>query len=132
MVDDDQGICNLYQFAFSVENIFAFIIASDYQSGIEAIERLQPQLVILDLILPRDQSVAHDIEQLSKENGFTLLAKIREREETRRMPVIILSNLGDKADILRARKFGVQKYFIKSNILPKDIVNEAKKYLSKN
>ena len=85
--------------------------ATDGESGVKAIKAEKPDLVLLDLILPGI-------------DGFEALTRIRQDQETAGIPVIILSNLGQKEDIERGLKLGATDYLIKAHFAPGEIVEK--------
>ena len=87
--------------------------ALDGEVGLRTAEEKVPQLIFLDLMLP-------------KMNGFDVLAKLKEKEETRNIPIIVLTNLEDMEDIQKAIDLGSTTYLVKSNYSLEDIVAKAK------
>jgi len=71
----------------------------------------KPDIVLLDLILPGI-------------DGFEVLAKIKEDEELSNIPVIILSNLGQRDDVDRGIKLGATDFLIKAHFTPSEIVEK--------
>ncbi len=115
LVDDDKILVEMYKLklehaGFDVET------AADGQDGLNKIRNLQPDLILLDLLLP-------------KISGKELLDKIRFDDEVKKIPVAILSNLDNpniKSDLLRK---GVVGYFVKSELLPDQVVERVKEIL---
>jgi len=87
--------------------------ATDGEKGIEAVKKEQPSLVLLDLILPGI-------------DGFEVLARIKSDPEASEVPVIILSNLGQKDDIEKALKMGAIDYLIKAHFTPAEIIEKIR------
>lgn len=81
---------------------FKIFSASDGQSGLDLIKEKKPQLVLLDLMLP-------------KLNGFEVLRKLKEDAATKDLPVIILSNLSQEEDKKKAMDLGAVNFFVKSD-----------------
>ena len=75
--------------------------AVDGEEGIKMIKQSRPDLVLLDLILP-------------KKSGFELLEDMRSDPSTQGTPVIIVSNLGQESDVARGRELGAVEYFVKA------------------
>ncbi len=73
-------------------------------------------LILLDLILP-------------DKNGFVLLEEIKKDPMLSKIPVVILSNLGQEEDILRGKKLGVKDYFVKAKESVESIVKKVKNIL---
>ncbi len=87
--------------------------AIDGEQGIKNVEEEKPDLVLLDLILPGI-------------DGFEVLAKMKTSPALSEIPVIILSNLGQKNDIEKGLKMGANDYLIKAHFTPGEIVEKIK------
>lgn len=90
------------------------IEAADGNDGLQKIQKELPSLVLLDLILPGI-------------DGFDLLSKFR-KEFKIEIPIIVLSNLGNKDDIDRVMAAGANDYLIKAHFTPTDVLERMKKY----
>lgn len=95
---------------------FVVIEAINGEEALRKIKKTLPDIVLLDIILPVI-------------DGFEVLKKIREYEETKQIPVIMLSNLGQKEDVQKAFDLGANNYLIKAHFTTEDIVNKIKKEL---
>lgn len=116
LVEDDSFISGMYQtkltsLGFTVEVI---------NDGEAAWQRLQkdplPALVLLDIVLP-------------KRDGFEILELLRQAERTKQIPVVLLTNLGQKPDIERGMKLGANDYIIKAHFTPTEVVEKVTKLL---
>jgi len=90
--------------------------ATDGEQGIQKIKEVKPDLVLLDLILPGM-------------DGFEVLAKIKEDPALSAIPVIVLSNLGQKDDIERGLQLGAKDYLIKAHFTPGEVIEKIKNIL---
>lgn len=90
--------------------------AVDGEQGIKKIKEEKPSLVLLDLILPGI-------------DGFEVLSRMRDEPSISSIPVIILSNLGQKEDVERGLKLGAADYLIKAHFTPGEIIEKIKKAL---
>ncbi len=90
------------------------IEAADGNEGLKKIQTEKPSLVLLDLILPGI-------------DGFDLLREFR-KELKIEVPIIVLSNLGNKDDIDRVMAAGASDYLIKAHFTPTDVLERMKKY----
>ena len=95
---------------------FKVVGASDGELGLKVLDEEKPDLLIVDLILP-------------KKDGFEVLETIRSKEATKNLPVIVLTNLEEKYDIERAMAYGVRAYLVKANYKPEEIVEKVKAVL---
>jgi DNA-binding response OmpR family regulator len=90
--------------------------AIDGEEGIKKIKEEKPSLILLDLILPGI-------------DGFEVLSQMKEDPAVSSIPVIILSNLGQKEDIERGLKLGAADYLIKAHFTPGEIIEKIKNIL---
>jgi len=90
--------------------------AVDGEEGIKKVKEEKPDLVLLDLILPGI-------------DGFEVLSKKREDSILAQIPVIVLSNLGQKEDVERGLKLGAIDYLIKAHFTPGEIIEKVKNAL---
>ncbi|MDP3769380.1 MAG: response regulator [Candidatus Sungbacteria bacterium] len=86
--------------------------ALDGMSGLELVRSEKPDLVLLDMMLPR----------LS---GFGILEKLNEDKIIPELPVIVISNSGQPVEIDRALKLGVRDYLIKVNFDPNELMSKV-------
>jgi len=114
LVEDDPFLSSLLQLKLQKEN-FKVIHAADGEEAINLLTQqgLKPDLMLLDLILP-------------KKNGFEVLETIRQDPQVEKLPVIIISNLGQPSDIERGKSLGVIDYFVKARLSIDDLVNKIK------
>ncbi len=90
--------------------------AVDGEEGFKKIKAENPDLVLLDLILPGI-------------DGFEVLSKMKEDISVAKIPVIILSNLGQKEDVDRGLKLGATDYLIKAHFTPGEIIEKVRNVL---
>lgn len=115
IVEDDNFLIKAYRIKFERSG-FKAIIAPDGEEGLKAAKKEMPALVILDLMLP-------------KMNGFEFLKKIKSDEKLKNIPVVALSNLGQRSDQEKAFSLGAAEYFIKTEHTLEEIINKISKYL---
>lgn len=117
LVEDDRILAKLYQVKFQKAG-FDAQLAFDGQEGLDLMKSFGPDLIILDLIMP-------------KVDGIAFLEKVRENPELagRGTPILILSNLGQESDIKKATELGAKDFFIKADISLEQMVEKVRKYL---
>lgn len=91
--------------------------ASDGESGLKMVLSEKPDLVLLDVILP-------------KKEGYEVLKNIKENEETKHIPVVILTNLENIADVEKAMALGANAYLVKANYKLEEITRKVKDTLN--
>lgn len=115
LVEDDQVLVRMYQAKFKLEE-FETEVAYDGQEGLEKVKDFQPDLVLLDLAMPRM-------------NGFEFLEELKKMEKMKNIPVVVFSNLGQESDIQKAKDLGAKDYLIKINLTPRQVVEKIRQYL---
>jgi len=112
IVEDDQFLRKLCSKKLEKSG-FKVLTAFDGEEGIKKVKEDKPSLVLLDLVLPG----------LS---GFDVLKQIKINPQTASIPVIVLSNLGEKEDIQRAADFGAESYIVKADYTLSEIIKKIK------
>jgi len=119
LIEDDKFLRDLCVKKL-VQEGFCVDIALEGAEGFRKIEKKKPNLILLDVVMPGM-------------NGFAVLEKIRAHKDkdVARIPIIMLSNLGQDSDIEKARKLGANDYMIKANFGTDEIVKKIRSYLGK-
>jgi len=115
MIEDNIFLRKLYRDKLDREG-FDFVEAINGLEGINKSISESPDLILLDLILPL-------------KNGFDVLIEIRKNPTTKKIPVIILSNLGQETDIQEALSLGAQEYLVKTEVKLSEAVDKVKSHL---
>lgn len=97
---------------------YAVVIARDGLEGFELAKKEQPDLVLLDLILP-------------KLDGFKVLVKLKAEPATEKIKVFILSNLGQSDEVNKGMKTGADGYFVKANLTPSQLLEKVNAIFNK-
>ena len=97
---------------------FAVLRASNGIDAVALAKAERPDLVLLDIIMPQ-------------KTGFEVLSELRLNPATRNIPVIVLSNLGQEADIKKARDLVAIDYLVKSDVEMKVVVAKIKEELAR-
>lgn len=116
IVEDDHFILNTVSKKFR-DSGFEVFVAKDADEAIKSVKSDKPEIVLLDIILP-------------KGNGLELLKTIKSDSESSNIPVIIFSNLGSENDIKTAMDSGAVSYIVKANLTPSSVVEKVKEILS--
>ena len=113
IIDDEQPILNMYSVALAEYGVFTAV--NGYE-GIEIAQKEQPDLIYLDIIMP-------------KTNGLDVLKKLKSNDNTKEIPVILLTNLPEEASKDKAMALGAHDYFVKVEFEPERLLDETKKIL---
>lgn len=116
IVEDDTFLAGIYANKFEKEG-FAVSLATDGEAGLKMAQKEIPEVILLDILLP-------------KLDGFEVLEKLKTTEVTRSIPVILLTNLGQKEDVDKGLKLGAADYLIKAHFMPSETVEKVKKVLA--
>lgn len=114
LIEDDQALCQIYRLNFEMAG-FGFEEAHDGKVGLAYALNHKPDLIILDLMLPGV-------------NGFDILQVIKEKETTKNIPVLVLTNLTGE-EMEEAQKLGAASCLLKVEVTPKKLIEEAKTFL---
>ena len=112
IVEDDKFLRELIAQKLIKEG-YDTVEAIDGEEGVKKVKEEKPDIVLLDLILPGA-------------DGFEVLSRIKSDPELVSIPVIILSNLGQKDDIEKGLKLGAVDYLIKAHFTPAEIIEKIK------
>ncbi|XOU94290.1 MAG: response regulator [Candidatus Kerfeldbacteria bacterium] len=115
LVEDDLSLMKIYSNKLKISG-FDVLLATTGDEGLRKAQVDQPNIVLLDLILPGM-------------DGFLVLEEIKKDPLTENIPVVILSNLGQPADIERGKRLGAIDYLVKSDVSLLDLVAKVKKYI---
>ncbi len=110
-------LCGMYSAKFGREG-YDVHTADNGSDGVRLAREIKPDIILLDIIMP-------------KMDGFAALKELRKKEETKNIPVILLTNLGQDKDIEKGKKLGADDYFIKANHTPAEIVEKVREMIAK-
>ena len=108
IVEDNDSIANLYKVYLESAN-FVSKRTADGQEALTEIPNFQPDIIILDVMMPN-------------KSGFDVLEELRAKPETADLPVIMFTALNQSKDQQRAEALGVKAYLVKSQVVISDIV----------
>lgn len=115
VVEDDQFYSSIFKKKLTLEG-FNVTLAADGEQGLKAARENLHNLILLDMVMP-------------VKDGIQTLKELKADETLKKIPVIILSNLGQEADIEETKLLGAADYIVKSNMSIQDMVEKVKKYL---
>jgi DNA-binding response OmpR family regulator len=115
IIEDDQFLRELIGQKLIREG-YEVVEAVDGEKGLDSVKKSSPNLVLLDLILPGI-------------DGFEVLTEIKKDPNLSAIPVIILSNLGQRDEVEKGLKMGATDYLIKAHFTPAQIIEKIKNVL---
>ncbi|MDD5342268.1 MAG: response regulator [Patescibacteria group bacterium] len=117
LVEDEKMLSSMYATKFAKEG-YELIQAYDGEEGLTKAKSIKPDVILLDIIMP-------------KLDGFVVLKALKQDPELKKIPVILLTNLGQDEDIRKGKELGADDYFIKANHTPAEVVDKAKAFFEK-
>ena len=117
LVEDDTFISGMYQTKLAMLG-YTVRVAADGETGWAELQKEVPDIVLLDIVLP-------------KKDGFEILGDIRSSEKLKNLPVVLLTNLGQKPDVQKGLELGADDYIIKAHFTPSEVVEKIEKMLAK-
>lgn len=116
IVEDDQFLRDLFVMKLKKEGA-KVIEAEDGEEALNKVKSEMPDLVLLDIVLP-------------KLDGFEALKRIKSDETISKIPVIFLTNLGQQDEIDRGLRLGANSYIIKAHFTPSEVVAKIQEVMN--
>ena len=116
IVEDDAFLANIYKAKFEMEG-FKVSLSEDGESGVADVKKKKPDIVLLGIAL-------------QKLDGFAVLKKLKAEQETKNIPVILMTNIGQKEDVEKGFALGSVDYIILRHFSPGETVEKVRKVLS--
>ena len=113
IIEDDSFLQGLEAGKLKKEG-YEVITASSGDDAMKKINEPEIAIILLDLILPNY-------------DGFEILKKIRETENTKSTPVIVFSNLSEEKDVKKSQELGATDFMVKSNFTLEELVEHIGK-----
>jgi DNA-binding response OmpR family regulator len=115
IVEDDLAIAQMYRLKFESEG-FRVEIAENGRLGLALCQDMEPDIVLLDLMMP-------------EMNGDEMLEKMRQTDWGKTIKVMVLTNVGEQEAPARLKNLGVQAYIVKAEMTPSQVADLVKKEL---
>ena len=115
LIEDDPFLIDIYTTKLK-ESGFKVEVATNGEEGIIKAQETKPNLIVLDIVLPQI-------------DGWEILKEIKANPNLKKIPVVILSNLGQKSEVEKGIKLGAVKYLIKAHFTPSEVIEEIKAIL---
>jgi DNA-binding response OmpR family regulator len=115
IIEDDSFLSNIYKTKLTKEG-FSILMADNGEDGLAMIQSEKPALVLLDIMLP-------------KMDGFELLEQVNKDARLKKIPIVIMSNLGQDSDVEKGKRLGAVDYIVKSDTTLEHVIETINKYL---
>jgi CheY-like chemotaxis protein len=117
IVEDEKIMLDLLQRKLTAEG-YEVSVAKDGDEGIRAMKELRPDLILLDIIMP-------------KMGGFEVMEEMNKDKELKNIPVIVISNSGQPVEIDKAQQLGAKDWLIKTEFDPQEVIDKVVKQIGK-
>lgn len=115
IIEDDLAIAQMYRIKFEAEG-YSVETAENGVVGLELIEKMRPDIVLLDLMMP-------------EMNGDEMLEKLRKTDYGKNLPVIILTNMGEQEAPEVVKTLHVRRFIVKADMTPRQVAEMVKSEL---
>jgi len=117
LVEDEELMINLLQRKLTKEG-YEISVARDGEEGLKEMREIKPDLVLLDIIMP-------------KMGGFEVMEEMGKDKELKKIPVVIISNSGQPVELDEAQRLGARDWLIKTEFDPQKVVDKVIKQIGK-
>lgn len=117
IVEDEKIMRDLLVMKLEKEG-YEISVAIDGQEGLKTLRKIKPNLILLDIIMPRM-------------GGFEMMEEMNKDPQLKKIPVIIISNSGQSVELDRAIKLGAEDWLIKAEFDPKEVIDKVIKQIGK-
>ncbi|MFA6193664.1 MAG: response regulator [Parcubacteria group bacterium] len=118
IVEDDNFVAEVYLAKLS-EMGYETALAQNGEEGLAELKKGKVDLILLDILMPIM-------------NGIEMLEEVKKNEEWKNIPVILLTNIGEKESIQKVREMGVKNYLIKSHFTPAEVIEKIESVFLEN
>jgi DNA-binding response OmpR family regulator len=116
IIEDDPVISQMYRMKFEADG-FDVQLANNGARGVALVEAFTPDMILMDLQMP-------------EMGGAEALQLIRSHDWGKKIPVIILTNLGEEESPKEIRSLGIHSYIVKADLTPRQVVQRVKDALA--
>lgn len=116
LLEDDAFIADMYRTKLALVG-YTVQTAADGEKGWKLLTEHPPDLLLLDVVMP-------------KRDGFEILAAARKDPRLKDLPIIMLTNLGQKPDVQKGLDLGADDYIIKAHFTPTEVVEKIERMLA--
>lgn len=116
IIEDDRYISKMYQLKLSLDG-FDVQVADNGRIGVDKVGEFKPDIVLTDILMP-------------EMDGFEVIKTMKSEPETKDIPILIMSNLGQEDHIQKGLELGALGYIVKSQYTPSKVVEKIKEILA--
>ncbi len=115
IIEDEEVLLKLLEQKLTKEG-YQVEIARNGQEGMGKIRQSKPDLILLDIVMP-------------KMGGFEVMEEINQDQNLKGIPIVIISNSGQPVELSRAKELGVKDWLVKTDFEPEEVIEKVKKQI---
>ena len=115
-VEDERELVNIY-YDFLESHGYDFLTTKDINEALLVTELEQPDLVLLDIIIPKPENTI-------AEQGWEYLEAVKKNPKTKDIPIVVFTNLDTPQDRDKSEKMGAEAYIFKRDCTPREVMEE--------
>lgn len=116
IIEDDRYISKMYQLKLSLDG-FDVQVADNGRIGVDKVKEFKPDIILTDILMP-------------EMDGFEVIKMVKADEDSKTIPILIMSNLGQEDHIQKGLELGALGYIVKSQYTPSKVVDKIKEILA--
>jgi len=117
LIEDENLMIELLEKKLTQEG-YEVLVAKDGVEGVEKMREASPDIILLDIIMPRM-------------GGFEVMETMSKDEELKKIPIIVISNSGQPVELDRAKRLGARDWLIKTEFDPQEVIDKVIKQIGK-
>ena len=115
LIEDEEILIDLLEKKLIQEG-YDVVVAEDGEKGLEKMRQSIPDLILLDIVMP-------------KKDGMEVLEEMNKDEKLKAIPVIVISNSGQPVEIERIKRLGARDWLVKTEFDPQEVINKIENIL---
>jgi len=124
-IEDEPNLIDIYHTIFDIHG-YKFFSTPDVEEGMIIAQTQRPDVILLDIILPKKTG---DTVDIAAKQGFSFLEKVKKNPKTKKIPVIVFTNLNSSADRAKAKQLGAIDYIVKADHLPDEVFRKVERVI---
>lgn len=117
IIEDEKTLLEMYRIRFEKAGYEVFAAANG-QRGIETAQKEKPDLILLDILMPNA-------------DGYQVIQALKKDPQTKNIPILVFSNLGQPEEIEKGLKLGADDYVIKTDLTPTELTNKVERMITR-
>jgi len=117
IIEDEKFLLEMYQMRL-ISADYEVLTAQDGKTGLHLAVEEKPDLIVLDIVMPEI-------------SGFEVLRMLKKDPDTKDIPVLVFSNLGQQEEIEKGLKLGADDYIVKTEVTPTQLIEKIDKMFGK-